>query len=344
MLSFVAVGLAVLPAPAQADFAGRVDIGGRSLYVECRGKGKPTVVLEAGLRSRGDFWNVALDAGANPATVLDGVARFTRVCEYDRPGTTLGTSDLSRSDPVRMPRTARQATDDLNALLRKAWIRGPYVLAGHSTGGLFVQLYARRYPRRMVGLVLVDALAERLESAFKPAGWSLFKRLNTEPPPGLEGYADLEIVDFDTCYAQLRRARMRKPLRGLPLTVIADRAQRVAVLRAARLPADVRARVADRPTCPRAARAEGAACVRRPQRALRHARSPAAGDQGDPARGRRRLDPLGTAQRGSAAQAASSNTGRRCSNVCGFASSASCSLTDTTAERRPFGVEIISVV
>jgi hypothetical protein len=95
---------------SHGDFAGRVDIGGRSLYMECHGTGRPTVILEAGLRSRGDFWSVAQDPATDPATVLDGVAQFTRVCEYDRPGTTLGVAELSRSDPVPMPRTARQAT------------------------------------------------------------------------------------------------------------------------------------------------------------------------------------------------------------------------------------------
>jgi pimeloyl-ACP methyl ester carboxylesterase len=224
-LSLLGAALAVLAAMAVpptarsgvaggGELTGRVDIGGRSLYVECRGKGSPTVVLDAGLRSRGDFWSVPLDPAANPATVLDGVSRFTRVCEYDRPGTTLG-AELSRSDPVPMPRTARQASDDLRALLRVAEVPGSY-----ATGGLFVQLYARRFPRRVGGLVLVDSLAERLESAFTPPEWALFKKLNTDPPPGLEGYRDLEVIDFDTSYAQLRRAQRRRPLPAMPLTVI----------------------------------------------------------------------------------------------------------------------------
>ena len=210
----------MVPGLAHGHPTGSVDIGGRSLYLECRGNGKPTVVLEAGLRSRGDVWSTALDPATNSATVLDRVSRFTKVCEYDRPGTTLGVDSLSRSDPVAMPRTARQATADLRALLKAAGVRGPYVLAGHSTGGLFVQLYARRHPKRVAGLVLVESLAERLESAFTPQGWELFRKLNTDPPPGLEGYADLEIVDFDTSYAQLRRAERRRPLRPMPLTVI----------------------------------------------------------------------------------------------------------------------------
>jgi pimeloyl-ACP methyl ester carboxylesterase len=119
-----------------------------------------------------------------------------------------------------MPRTARQTTADLHALLRAARIPGPYVLVGHSTGGLFTQLYARRYPRRIVGMVLVDSLARRLKSAFAPQEWALFKKLNTDPPPGLEDYADLETVRFDRSYRQLRRIERRRRLRRMPLTVI----------------------------------------------------------------------------------------------------------------------------
>jgi pimeloyl-ACP methyl ester carboxylesterase len=323
-LTALGVGLALLgslgvtqaiarPAPsagdsgpaAHGDFAGRVDIGGRSLYMECRGRGRPTVILEAGLRSRGDFWSVAQDPATNPATVLDGVAQFTRVCEYDRPGTTLGVDELSRSDPVPMPRTARQATADLHALLRAAGVHGPYVLAGHSTGGLFVQLYARRYPGQVVGLVLVEALAEKLESAFSPDEWALFKRLNTDPPPGLEEYADLEtVVLLGAARArvrhqlQLRRARRKQPLREIPLTVISRTvASELPAVVPPGYPRDVRARVADRPACARQPAPAQPACVRGAQRAVRDARSAATGDQGDPARRRCSRGPIGCLER-----------------------------------------------
>jgi len=67
--------------------------------VECRGRGSPTVILEAGLRSRSDFWSERTE-DTHGVTVMPGVARHTRVCAYDRPGTTLGTDAFSRSDPV----------------------------------------------------------------------------------------------------------------------------------------------------------------------------------------------------------------------------------------------------
>src|SRR5918994_2436841 len=96
---------------ATGDFAGLVDIGGgRRLYLEWAGEGSPTVVLEAGFRARADLWSDDLIQPEAPRTmVLPGVAAFTRVCAYDRPGTITVTDDVllpSRSDPVSMPRTA----------------------------------------------------------------------------------------------------------------------------------------------------------------------------------------------------------------------------------------------
>jgi hypothetical protein len=113
---------------AAGDFAGYVGVGdGRRLYLECHGQGSPTVILEAGLRSRSDFWSERTEETPSE-TVFAGVARFTRVCAYDRPGTTLGIDQFSRSDPVPMPRTARDAVADLRALIRNGPITGPLVL------------------------------------------------------------------------------------------------------------------------------------------------------------------------------------------------------------------------
>jgi pimeloyl-ACP methyl ester carboxylesterase len=152
---------------AQEDFAGLIEIDdGRRLYLECRGAGSPTVVLEAGYRSSARVWSEDFrQLGAPRVMVLAGVAVFTRVCAYDRPGTVAPLKDdvrPSRSDPVPQPRTAPDAVADLHRLLRAAGIPGPYVLAGHSLGGLFVRLYASIYPREV--LTLVDAYSERLET------------------------------------------------------------------------------------------------------------------------------------------------------------------------------------
>ena len=173
------------PSAASGDFAGLVDIGGgRSLYLECHGTGSPTVVLEAGYRASARYWSDDLLQPDAPRTmVLPAVAEFTRVCAYDRPGTyaSIGEDDfVSRSDPIAQPRTAPEVVADLHALLQAAEIPGPYVLAAHSLGGLFARLYASTYPDEVVGLVLVDAYSERLETLMTPEQWAALVRLNQE--------------------------------------------------------------------------------------------------------------------------------------------------------------------
>jgi len=218
-IAIAAAGLAAAGATAQTDPAGPLAIGGgRHLYAECAGSGRPTVMLEAGLRSRGDYWSVEESANQR-RVVFDAVAERTRVCLYDRPGTTLGVDEFSRSDPVPQPRTAADAAADLRALIRSAPIRGQLILAGHSTGGLIQRLYASTHPRRIVGMVQVDALAEAIEPAMG-SDWAQFQQLNIDPPPGLEEYADLETIPFGRSFAQMRRVKRRSPLRPIPLVVI----------------------------------------------------------------------------------------------------------------------------
>ena len=144
---------------ASQDFAGAVDIGGdRKMYMMCRGTGFPTVVLVAGQRGSAEEWSVT----EKPApAVFPEVAKFTRVCAYDRPGTPVGDAP-SRSDPVSQPTTARDAVTDLHALLTAAGEVGAVVLVGHSYGGLVVRLYASLHPNEVSGLVLVDAASEGL--------------------------------------------------------------------------------------------------------------------------------------------------------------------------------------
>ncbi|MEO5510520.1 MAG: alpha/beta hydrolase [Longimicrobiales bacterium] len=122
-----------------------VDIGGRRLRLISDGAGTPTVILEAGAGGFSAMW----------AAVQHDVARFTRVCSYDRAG-------YGRSDPppVDEPRTSAPAVRDLRALLDAAKVEPPYVLVGHSLGGFHIRLFTSRYPEDVVGLVLVDADVE----------------------------------------------------------------------------------------------------------------------------------------------------------------------------------------
>jgi pimeloyl-ACP methyl ester carboxylesterase len=210
------------PTAAQGDFAGRVAIrGGRRLYLECRGAGSPTVVLEAGTGDRGDIWSTA-PSGPGQA-VLPAVARFTRVCAYDRPGTYKSPKELSRSDPVAMPRSAADIVGDLRRLLRAARVPGPYVLAGHSFGGMVVRLHATTHPRGVAGLVSIDAQNEDYAAAYKelltPAQYEAAV-LDPSPPPGLEGYSAIERLNLEVSAAQMRQAQADTPLGPMPLVVL----------------------------------------------------------------------------------------------------------------------------
>ena len=206
---------------ADADFSGTVDTGnGRKLFLECHGSGSPTVILESGLRTRGDNWSRADLLSHGGAPVLQEVAKFARVCTYDRPGTTLNPGEVSRSDPAPMPRTALNVVRDLHALLRAAHVPGPYVLVGHSMGGLFIRLYSAMYPEEVSGLVLVDALAEQIKPLFKSNDWTTFVGLNSGPLLGFENYKAIETIDFDMSFLQMEREMGNGPMEKIPVVIL----------------------------------------------------------------------------------------------------------------------------
>ena len=157
-----------------------------------------------------------------------------------RPGTPVG-EQASRSDPVRQPTTAAGAVADLHALLGAAHEAAPYVLVGHSYGGLIARLYARLYPEAAAGLVLVDALSEGLQEAETPNQWAVQRvLLEGDIRESLRLYPDLERIDPDRSFDELRAA---PPLKPIPLVVLsADRLwgpQVPALIANGTLPADV---------------------------------------------------------------------------------------------------------
>lgn len=220
---------AASPVPARGDFAGLVDVGGRKLYLECHGEGGPTVVLISGYRASGRYWTDDLLHPDAPRTmVLPGVAQFTRVCTYDRPGTVAisGEDELvSRSDPIAQPRTTPEAVAELHALLQAAQIPGPYVLAAHSWGGLMARLYAATYPDEVVGLVLVDAYSEFIEDLMPPDTFAALRKVNqaagTDDVLEIPGYGPVETFPWGADNATVRAAVAASPLRPMPLAVLA---------------------------------------------------------------------------------------------------------------------------
>lgn len=123
---------------------GRFDIGGRAIRLACEGAGTPVVVIDAGMGTA-----PVDDAGWRG--IAARIAPVTRVCLFDRAG--LGGSD----PPPKTPRTSDDAAADLHAALDVAGVPGPYLLAGHSIGGLHAQVFAHRYPADVAGLVLVSS-------------------------------------------------------------------------------------------------------------------------------------------------------------------------------------------
>lgn len=209
---------AALPSfAADGDFAGPVGIGdGRNVYFECRGTGSPTVFIVPGGRAAADEWTVH-------SPVFADVAKFTRVCAYDRPGTLLADSSPGRSYTAPMPTNAAASVADLHALVAATKIDAPFVIVGHSYGGLVVRLYAMTYPEDVAGMVLVDALSEFLRAAETPEEWKWQKIiLDGDLTEAIKVYPGIERADSDAGFDQVLAA---PPLRPMPLVVLsADRA------------------------------------------------------------------------------------------------------------------------
>src|SRR6476646_6478940 len=131
-----------------------VDVGGHRLHLQCTGSGSPTVVLQPG---GGDMSSVM-------GWIAPAVAAHTRVCVYDSAGR--GWSDQSEAT-----QDGSQMMTDLHTLLHRGGVPGPYVLAGHSFGGLYVRIFAAQYPEDVAGLVLIDSTGSHLPASTTPQSW-----------------------------------------------------------------------------------------------------------------------------------------------------------------------------
>lgn len=170
---------------------GLIDVGGHRLHFNCMGRrsaGQPLVVLEAGNMSSSQVW----------FKVAPRVAEFARVCVYDRAGR--GGSEGAPGPP----HAGEEIVRDLRTLLSKAGERGPYVLAGHSLGGVLARIYASRYPREVAGLVLVDSAHEEQDARMDALIPEEVKAQFTKEERTIQSD---EKLDFEKLFAQARAPR-----------------------------------------------------------------------------------------------------------------------------------------
>jgi pimeloyl-ACP methyl ester carboxylesterase len=195
-----------------------IDVGGHRLHLDCTGSGSPTVVLEPGLGEA----SAVMSEWIAPA-----VADTTQVCVYDRAG-------RGWSEAASGPQDGVEVATDLHTLLRRAQIEGPYVLVGHSLGGIYMLNFAHRYPDQMAGLVLldsmnpeqpdmlsetagVDAVSQLLPSLARLGiGRLIFDPENGSPPAQARSFRD-ELAEMSTA---LEQAGELKSLGDRPLAVV----------------------------------------------------------------------------------------------------------------------------
>ena len=134
--------LHLYPPPGQV-----VIVGSHHLHLQCMGRGKPAVIFDSGAGGTSLDWR----------GIQHELTAETRVCAYDRAG-------FGWSDPGPSPRTSQRIVDELRILLKNAEVAPPFILVGHSFGGLNMQLFAARYPDEVAGLVLVDSVHPQLYS------------------------------------------------------------------------------------------------------------------------------------------------------------------------------------
>jgi len=176
-----------------------IDVGGHRLHLQCTGSGSPTVVLQPG----------GGDMSSAMGWIAPAVAAHTRVCVYDSAGR--GWSEASD-----VTQDGAQMMTDLHTLLHSGGVPGPYVLAGHSFGGLYVRIFAAQYPDEVAGMVLIDSTGAHLPASTSAQSWgpddilargsvlaSTSARLGVGRHFGLAGYGSLPPQSADEVRAKI---------------------------------------------------------------------------------------------------------------------------------------------
>lgn len=169
-----------------------VELDGRRSHLYCIGEGSPTVILESGLDTSGSqAWR----------TVQPRIAEDTRVCSYDRAG-------ILWSEPRPEPRDANRISVELHGLLAAASVAPPYVMVGHSLGGLIVRVYHEKFPDEVAGIVLVDSSHPEQFARYPPVVRGVIAKADSARPSRL---ATKLMMDSGFRRMRLRLMRVRPP-------------------------------------------------------------------------------------------------------------------------------------
>jgi pimeloyl-ACP methyl ester carboxylesterase len=149
-----------------SESARLVTVGTHKMFLHCTGKQSgPTVILESGTGDTSEVWTA----------VQNRVQEFARVCSYDR-------LDLGKSDKLVSPHTAGEIVDDVHSLLLAAAVPPPYVMVGHSIGGIYVRKFAALYPTEVSGIVLLDSAHEEQFSRVSAVSPEWAQRITSKFP------------------------------------------------------------------------------------------------------------------------------------------------------------------
>lgn len=177
----------------------KVDVGGHGLHLLIGGQGSPAVIFEGGFGAGIASWS----------TVQRDVSAFAQTVSYDRAG-------LGQSDPGPKPRSAKQIATELHAALEKAGVKPPYVMVGHSFGGIYVRVFADMFPKEVVGMVLIDPSQESFNDWLNKNQADRVKAAANEIQKASEGVR-AEFAAVETSYAQ---ARTTKVPQGIPVILL----------------------------------------------------------------------------------------------------------------------------
>lgn len=177
----------------------KVDVDGHALQFLIGGQGSPAVIFEGGFGAGIGSWS----------TVQKDVAAFAQTVSYDRAG-------IGQSDPGPKPRSAKQIATELHAALQKAGVKPPYVMVGHSFGGIYVRVFADMYPKEVVGIVLIDPSQESFNDWLKLNQADRLKAAASDIAKAKEG-VQAEFASVDVSYTQARAAKVPQ---GIPVTLL----------------------------------------------------------------------------------------------------------------------------